>query len=301
MMSLPRFIQPMLAKPGSAFDSDEHLFEVKWDGIRAVAYIDSDGYRLLSRRGTDMTQRYPEFTFLGDFPAGTVLDGELIVLNAQGKPEFRAVLTREQARSPFRHKTLAQRTPANFVVFDQLYSDGRSLMRRPLHERRSRLIETAQHRPDDRLVVSDGVIGPGKEFFDQIVAQDMEGLVAKRLEVRYLPGQRTDEWIKARKSSKVLCAIIGYVPKGDDFESLIVATDDEGELRCVGRVGTGFPDPLRADLNVLLRENACGEPLVPCAFKGCWVRAGLYCSVRYLERTRAGELREPVFEELIID
>ena len=300
-MPIPNFIQPMLAKPGRAFDSDKHLFEIKWDGIRAMTYIDSGGYRMMSRRGIEITQRYPEFAALTDFPAGTILDGELVVLDAQGRPEFRAVLTREQTRSPLRLKTLTQGTPANYIVFDQLYHDGHSLLRLPLRERRARLIETINGRPDDRIAVSDGVIGPGTEFFSQILARDMEGIVAKRLDSRYQPGQRTDDWIKARKSSTILCAIIGYVPKGDDFESLIIASDDKGELRYVGRVGTGFPTRLRVKLHELLRENECRKPLIRCKVKGAWVQAGLYCSVRYLEMTKAGELREPVFQKLITD
>lgn len=298
-MSLPEFIKPMLAKTGEAFDSDEHLFEIKWDGIRTMAYIERAGYRLMSRRGTDITERYPEFAFLKGLPAGTLLDGELVVLDRAGKPEFRAVLSREQARSSLRQQALARSTPANYIVFDQLYRAGQSLLKQPLSERHARLVETVAGQTGDRLAVSDGVIGPGKEFFKQILARDLEGVVAKRLDGRYWPGQRSDSWIKVRKRSTILCAIIGYVPKGEDFESLIIAADCEGKLRCVGRVGTGFAGPLRKKLNALLRENKCPTPLVPCDVKGAWVQAGLYCSVRYLEMTKAGDLREPVFEKLI--
>src|SRR5687768_15377587 len=120
MAPLPDFIAPMLARPGEAFDSEGHLFEVKWDGTRALAFIDKDGYRLLNRRRADLTARYPEFEPLCEFPAGTVLDGEVVVLR-NGKPDFEAYMVREQARTPMKWRTLAQTMPATYVVFDLLY------------------------------------------------------------------------------------------------------------------------------------------------------------------------------------
>lgn len=296
--TLPTFIKPMLAETGKPFDSDEHLFEVKWDGIRAGVYVERDGYRILGRRGSDFTDRYPEFEPFRELAPGTILDGEIVVL-VDGKPSFRQVLTREQARSPRRVKTLADVTPAHFIVFDQLYRDYEPIMSRPLTERRDCLLTTTRDVIGERLAVSEGVIGPGREFFSQIVARDMEGVVAKRLSARYSPGRRSDAWIKFRKSSAVLCAIVGYVPDGDDFESLILAADEEGMLRYVGRVGTGFDADLRARINALLRSHATSQPMIPCPVKGRWLQPGLYCSVRFLEWSHNRELREPVFEELI--
>lgn len=298
---LPNFIKPMLAERGEAFDSDEHLFEIKWDGIRAMAYIDEDGYRLMSRRGIDVTERYPEFEPLRELPPGTVLDGEIVVLDEDGKPSFRSVLSREQARTQQRFRNLSKATPANFVAFDLLYRDYNEIMRRPLSERREQLLATTALALSERFAVSDGVVGPGRAFFDQIVARDLEGVMAKRLKGRYFPGRRSDVWIKIRKSSTALCAILGFVDKGDDFESLIIATEDDGELSCVGRVGTGFDTALRDALNQMLRQNVCHQPLIPCDEKGTWIEAGLYCSVRYLERTKDGVFREPVFEKLITE
>lgn len=296
--TLPNFIKPMLAVRGEPFDSDDHLFEIKWDGIRAMAYVDDRGYRLMSRRGTDVTERYPELALLGGLPAGTVVDGEIVVLDENGKPSFRSVLSREQARTKLRFRNLSKTTPATFIAFDLLYLDYRELIRKPLSERRQQLLAVVGPKASERLVISEGVVGPGRKFFEQIVARDLEGVVAKRLNARYFPGKRSDAWIKIRKSSTALCAILGFVDKGDDFESLIIAAEDEGELRCVGRVGTGFDAELRDELNQRLRERVCDKPLVACDEKGTWVEPGMYCSVRYLERTKDGILREPVFEKL---
>src|SRR5216683_3871217 len=98
---LPRFVPPMLAKPGVPFDSPEHLFEVKWDGTRVLAFVDSRGYRLVNRHQADVIDRYPELGFLGSLPAGTILDGEVVVLR-QGKTDFGLLLSRNQARAPLK-------------------------------------------------------------------------------------------------------------------------------------------------------------------------------------------------------
>jgi DNA ligase D-like protein (predicted ligase) len=298
---LPDFVKPMLAEQGEPFDSDQHLFEIKWDGIRAMAYVEPDGYRLMTRSGNDVTSRYPELQPLADMPCGCLLDGELVVLNEEGKPDFHTVLAREHTPSPVASRNRSAKSPASFIVFDLLYQDYTELVGQPLRERRERLIDVMQPDAAGRLAISEGVIGPGQELFKQVVGRDMEGVVAKRLNSRYFPGKRTDAWIKIRKSSTTLCAIVGYMPKGDDFESLILAAEDEGSLRYVGRVGTGFDMALRDELNRLLREGGCDQPLIACPDKGAWLEPGLYCAVRYLEQTKDGILREPVFERLITE
>lgn len=124
----PGFVPPMLAVPGEAFDSDEHLFEIKWDGTRALSFIDRPGgYRLLNRRRIDMTARYPELDVLGILPPGTVLDGEIVML-PDGKPDFEALQGREHARNPMHIRFAAARNPATYIVFDLLFAGFKSLM-----------------------------------------------------------------------------------------------------------------------------------------------------------------------------
>src|SRR5262249_28899471 len=115
--TLPRFVPPMLAKPGVPFDSQEHLFEVKWDGTRVLAFVEKGGYRLVNRHRADVTDRYPELGFLSALPDGTILDGEVVVLQ-EGKPSFPLLLSRNQARGPFKIQSLARTLPATYVVFD---------------------------------------------------------------------------------------------------------------------------------------------------------------------------------------
>ena len=138
MATLPQHVPPMLARIGAPFDSDEHVFELKWDGVRCMAYVDDEGLRMHGRRRRDLASRYPELQFLRELPAGTLLDGELVVLREDGRPDFGAILSRENASAA----TVAARMsrhPVVYVVFDLLYERGESLMQRPLRERRARL------------------------------------------------------------------------------------------------------------------------------------------------------------------
>lgn len=298
---LPDFIAPMLARIAEPFDSPEHLFEIKWDGTRALLFVESDRYRILNRRRAVITERYPELDVLGKLKPGAVLDGEVVVLR-DGKPDFRLLLSREHSASALRRQSSAIEYPATFMAFDQLYSDYRSLEKLPLRARRDQLAETVAAASHPRLVFSDGIMQRGKDYFEEVCARGLEGVMAKRLDSPYHAGRRTDAWLKIKRRKMLLCAIIGYVPSGpDDIRSLIIATSDDGELRCVGKVGSGIDERTRADLWRLLGEKARATPLIPCSIPGKWVEPGLYCTVTYQERTESGQLRAPVFKELVVE
>jgi DNA ligase D-like protein (predicted ligase) len=299
--ALPVFIPPMLAKLGTAFDSDQHLFEIKWDGTRTLAFLGQDGYRLLNRRRLEMTARYPEFAFLAELPEGLVLDGEMVVLK-NGKPDFGLLQSREHSRARLKVRTLARTLPATYIVFDLLYEKYQSLMDQPLLTRRERLRELVQHWQRPQIVLSEGVIGPGQAYFREVVGQGLEGVIAKRLESRYMPGKRTDAWIKIKRGDSTICAVIGFLPSGaNDFRSLILATEGENGLHYAGKVGTGFDRAMRARLNRWLWSHLQEKPMVRCTTKGKWVCPGLYCQVRFMERTAGGEFRAPVFAALLVE
>ncbi len=195
-LTLPRSIAPMLARPGKPFDSGEHLFEVKWDGMRALAYVDGRGCRIVSRHGNDITDRFPELGSLANLPPGTVLDGELVVLR-DGKPDFALLQTRAPLCCQHKIRTLARTTPATYVVFDQLFDRYRSLMDEPLSTRREIMLKTVGHASHQQLIASDGVVGPGRSFYEHVVREELD-VVAKRLASRYLSGRRTGAWIKIK-------------------------------------------------------------------------------------------------------
>ena len=195
--NLPRFIPPMLAKSGAAFDSPEHLFEIKWNGTRVLTFVDQNGYRLVNRNRAKVTDRYPELGFLATLPAGTILDGEIVVLQ-DGKSHFGLLLSRNQTRAPFKIQCLARMLPATYVVFDLPYDRFESLLALPLSVRRERLEKLMQRYPHPRWVFSQGVVGPGKAFFAEVRRLGLEGMMAKCLTCCYRPGRRTDAWIKIK-------------------------------------------------------------------------------------------------------
>ena len=196
LLELPPFVPPMLARPGLPFDCPEHLFEIKWDGTRVLAFVERGGYRLVNRHRADVTERYPELVFLQRLPAGMVLDGEIVVLR-EGKPDFRLLLRRNQARAAFTIQCLAGTLPATYVVFDLLYQRFESLGALPLWSRRARLEEVVRACANPRFVFSQGVIGAGRAFFQEVCRQELEGIVAKRLDGRYRPGRRA--WTKIKR------------------------------------------------------------------------------------------------------
>ncbi|HEY7120032.1 MAG TPA: hypothetical protein VH475_25815 [Tepidisphaeraceae bacterium] len=301
--SLPAFIAPMLATPGEAFDSDEYLFEIKWDGIRALLFVDDDHrYRLLNRRRIDLTARYPELAEpIGRLPAGTVLDGEVVVLGPDGKPDFSAIQSREHSPSS-RAAQSARSRPATYMVFDQLYRAYEPVMKLTFQERRAILAETIKLVQDPRIVLSSGVVGSGKAYFERACLECLEGMVAKRLSSPYLPGKRTDAWIKVKRLQVVHCVVIGFVPEGnDDFGALVIACEVEGQVRCVGKVGSGFDQRRRQKINNYLWSHLRDDPVVaPGKYRqgSRWVEPGLYCAVRCMERTAGGQLRAPAVVEV---
>src|SRR5262249_19862442 len=160
---------------------------------------------------------------------------------------------------------LARSVPATLIVFDLLYQQYQPIFDQPLTERRRRLEALVKAHGHAQLMVSEGVTGAGKAFFQAACRQGLEGGIAERLSSRSLPGTRTDAWTKIKRGDSLQCAIIGFLPSGQgDFRSLILAAFDEGKLHCVGKVGTGFDRHLRTRLNELLWSRLRPRPLVPC-------------------------------------
>jgi DNA ligase D-like protein (predicted ligase) len=293
----------MLARSAGPFDSEQHLFEIKWDGFRAVVFVEDGAIRLLSRKRNSLATSFPELEVLAALPEGTVLDGEIVILR-DGKPDFELLLARGPGRAHTRGDpvlaALSRKSPAAYVAFDLLYEGFEPILDRPLRERRERLEAVIRAAGVSRLALSEGVTGAGKSLFRSAVERELEGVVAKDLDSLYTPGRRSDAWVKIKRRQRAYCLVLGYLPRDDrDFQSLLVALEDGGRLRYVGRVGGGMGDLERERIHGLLRARVTDRPLVPCDEKGIWVKPGLYCEVSFLERTHAGTLRAPVFERLL--
>lgn len=286
----------MLAAAGKPFDSADHLFEIKWDGFRTMAHVERRSLRLVSRSGRDVTAQYPELAPMAELPDGSVVDGEIVLLR-DGVPDFESLQPRDQARGARRAAALAAERPVRFIAFDLLYRDFESLMAQPLGERRERLLRLDAPEP---MAVSEAVLADGRRLYERVCSAGLEGIMAKRLDSSYRPGRRSDAWVKVKRRLRALCAIVGFMPGEEgDIQSVALAIDRGGVLTYAGRVGTGYREQERLRLARLLRERISGRALVALPAGAVGVRPGLYCEVNFVDQTRAGVLRAPVFERLI--
>jgi bifunctional non-homologous end joining protein LigD/DNA ligase-1 len=194
---LPKLL-PMLAVPAEPFDSPEYSFECKWDGIRVLAAVEKGGWQLWGREQADYTARYPELDVLRRLPAGTLVDGELVALDAPGRPDLPRLLRRHGLTDPWRIRQAQHWCAVRYVLFDLLYHAGRCLLREPLVRRREVLAEMCQGRDVAEVQFSAGVIGAGTAFFEAAVARGHEGVMAKYLGSTYRPGRRSAVWRKIK-------------------------------------------------------------------------------------------------------
>lgn len=289
---------PMLAARGEPFDSAEHLFEVKWDGVRALAARDTGGWRLWGRDLADYRDRYPELDFLARLPEGTALDGELVLFEG-GLPDLDALLARHPLRQPARIRHLSQSRPVCYVVFDALYEQGRPLFGEPLSRRREVLAEVVARLAEPPLALSDGVVGAGRRFFEEAVARGQEGVVAKHLAGGYAAGRRTSAWRKIKPARSLPCVVVGFVPGACGFRRLLVAAPRDGRLRYVATLRGGWTAAVAARLTALLSGRPRALPVVACPHRAAWVEPAVYCLVRYLDWTRHGRLRGASFGRLL--
>ena len=289
---------PMLAVRAEPFDADDYVFEVKWDGVRALAGRDRQGWRLWGRDLAAYQERYPELEVLSRLPGDTVLDGEVVLL-PQGLPDLDALLARHQRTGLRVARQLGRDCPVTYVVFDALYDLGQCLFGQPLEARRAVARQRVQELATPRVVFSDGVVGAGRALFERAVAQGQEGVMAKHRASRYLPGRRSAAWKKIKPARELPGVIVGYWPGPSGVRGVLVAVLCEGRLRYVADLCSGFTDALRRRLSSLLAERVQARPAVPCPEPAVWVRPELYCRVRFLAWTRGGRLRGASFGGLL--
>jgi len=197
-LMLPRSLKPMLAKrAGAPFDSDKHLFEIKWDGLRCLAFIEGGRVRLQSRQLTELTLQFPELGCLARLPSGTVLDGELVVMDS-GKPSLSKIQQRAPLQDHQRIQWLSRTSPATYLLFDLLYFEGQPLLGSPLSFRREKLQQLFGRLRVPGVVVTGGARTHGRQLFAQVTRLGLEGIVAKRLDGPYLPGRRSVHWLKIK-------------------------------------------------------------------------------------------------------
>ena len=303
----PPTYEPMMAVLTSKpFDDDGWLFEVKWDGHRCLANLGTST-RLTSRTSRDMTAQFPELIDMHRQLAArnAVVDGEIVALDREGRPSFERMQDRFH-RTPEELARNKGRVPVQFLAFDLLWLDGQPLLDLPLVERRARLVEVLVETKDIRL--SQVVEGAGTDFFEQVRALQLEGIVAKRAASPYRPGIRSHDWRKIKALCLQDCVIVGWTPgkggRSATLGSLLLAVYDEGRLRYAGNVGTGFTHAFLADLLAKLAELEVPRPMFE-GFEGTprprgarFVRPELVCEVEYLKWTQDDKLRASSFKGL---
>ena len=318
---LPEQLLPMLAKAGELPPSAEDErwgYEVKWDGIRALLWCDHGHVTIRSRTQKEIGDRYPEVHRIGRQLAArqaleVVLDGELVALDAQGRPSFERLQSRMNAGSEAAIRRAARGAPVTYVVFDLLHHDGRSLLDRRYEERRALLAELELEGPAWRAPAFHR--GNGAALLAATREHGLEGIVAKRLDSRYEPGRRTGAWRKLRNRLRQELVIGGWLEgeggRAGRVGALLLGDRDEpgAPLRYAGRVGSGLSeaqlDDLLERLTALRRrrspfappaDRAGGRSPVPRGAR--WVEPLLVADVEYSERTREGILRQSVFKGL---
>ncbi len=308
---LPAGLRPMLAMLTTAPPPDDGSWalEMKWDGVRALAFVERGRVRLMSRTERDITVAYPELAGLGNATRHKqlLLDGEVVVFGPDGWPEFEALQPRMHVSDASQAALLAGQSPVTYLVFDLLQLDGRPLLDLEYRYRRALVDELALAGPYWQTPPS----FPGEDFAAvQAVSAEhgMEGVVAKRLDSRYLPGTRSDNWRKIKNHRRQEVVVAGHKPgKGNragQVGSLLIGVNDDSGLIYAGHVGTGFSvetlHMLGERLEPLRRADSPFDGPVPPehARTAVWVEPTLVIDVTFDRWTRAGRMRAPVYKGL---
>ena len=306
---MPARLVPMLAKPGDLPAADErHGFEIKWDGIRAIAYYEPGRFRLESRNLNDITAQYPELRRLGRQLGSrdTVLDGEIVAFDEVGRPSFERLQQRMHLTRDADIRRRAEAFPVTYVLFDVLYLEGHSTMSRTYEERRELLESMGLDGPAWRTPRYHR--GQGAALLEASAEQGLEGVVAKRLDSRYAPGRRSSSWIKVKNKRRTNLVIGGWLPEKDRpgrLGALLVGHHDaEGRFRFAGRVGTGWAAQERTRLERLLKDLARERS----PFEGRRPPRGarhvaprLVAEIEFTEWTNEQMLRHPSYKGLVDD
>jgi bifunctional non-homologous end joining protein LigD len=290
--NLPKRIKPMLATlTDEVFDDEDWLYEIKWDGYRAVSSWNGKQAELYSRNGNDFSKRYAPITeALRDLSQKCVLDGEIVMVDAQGKSHFELLQNYQRGAEG----------ELQYQVFDILWLNGRDIRELPLINRRELLKYLLN--VNDVIRYSDHVIGQGKKFFATAEKAGLEGIIAKRCDSIYKDNYRSKQWLKIKTHKRQEVVIGGFTePKGSrkHIGALLVGIYENDEFKYVGHVGGGIPTtqlkPLRQKLEALERQNSPFQEKVRPNAQVHWVKPKLLCEVTFGEWTNDGRMRQPIF------
>jgi bifunctional non-homologous end joining protein LigD len=310
---LPEPVAPMLALAGAPPSGAGWAFEFKWDGVRAIAAVTGDQLRLYSRNGNDITGGYPELAALSGLIGArrVLLDGEIVTLGAAGRPDFGLLQQRMHVRSP--SSALLLRVPICYYVFDLLDLDGNRLLAQSYQHRRDALAALDLDGGSPLIRVPPNYLDTDGGQLREVARQHgLEGIIGKRLRSRYEPGRRSPSWIKTAlfHTQEVVVGgwTVGQGARAGTLGALLLgAHDEQGRLRYLGDVGTGFTEHMLGDL--LARLTALAQPDSPFdepvprdhARRARWVRPELVGEVEYRSVTADRRLRHTAWRGLRTD
>lgn len=303
---------PMLASVGSATEPNpEHVwnFEMKWDGIRAIAGVTQGAVRLMSRNGNDLTRRYPELQELAALaPDGAVLDGEIVALNTAGRPDFGLLQKRMKLSSARAIEQAANEVPVQLMLFDALQlgaeagSAPQSLLKEPYSARRKALLAAVTE--GQFIHVPPALTGTFEDALSTSRELHLEGIVAKAVDAPYLLARRSKSWLKIKEAKHQEVVVIGWREgagaRSHTFGSLLLAVPRDGVLHYAGRVGSGFSEQALTDIARELSQMTRKTPSVhgiPAADRrdAVWVAPRLVGEVGFAEITAEGRFRHAVW------
>jgi bifunctional non-homologous end joining protein LigD len=301
-------VAPMLASPvANAFNDNEWVFEIKWDGVRAILFKENGKIKLQSRSGNDITEKYPEVVTSAreclKESKSTVIDGEIVVLDENGIPSFQAHQRRMNVESKKEILVLSSETPCTFYAFDVLYYEHEDLKKLSYLDRRNILSQILG--PNDTIKISDYIEEKGIDILKHSKALGLEGIMAKRKSSVYREGVRSRDWLKIKNIKTQDCVVIGYT-KGignrvNLFGSLLLAVycTKEGKFRFVGHTGSGFDfellNKLYSKLQGIRTDSMPIDHLPYMNRQTTWVKPLLVAEIKFNEWTKDGIMRAPIF------
>lgn len=291
-------ISPMLiGATGKAFEDSNYIYEIKFDGERAIAYLDETRTELRNKRNKRMLPVFPELANLHkQVNAKCILDGEYISL-INGKPNFSEVQRRSLMSNDFKIKLAAEAHPVSFVAFDILYFNGRDLTGLPLMERKELLQKTVIE--SNKIAISTVFESGGIDLYKLTEQQGLEGVVAKKKDSLYIQGKRTKNWIKIKNMQDDDFVILGWIQKSNHMTSIILGKyNQEGVMVYKGHVTLGVGGANFARIKEIPTTPSPFDPIPKGNESANWIQQELVCTVEFMERTANGGMRQPVFKGL---
>lgn len=291
-------VKPMLiGAEGEPFDSEDFLYELKLDGERCIAYLDNDRTLLKNKRNVLMLPKVPELSEIHrNVKVRCILDGELAVIK-DGKPDFFEIQKRSMMSNPVKIDMAAKKYPACFTAFDILYYEDHQVTDLPLTERKE-LLQKAVQSENSRFAVSRYIEKNGISFYNLAEQQELEGIVAKRKASRYYLDRRTKDWIKIKYLQDDDFVVLGYVPKENSMNSIVLGQYRANELIYKGHVTLGVGGEPFRKIQALDKIDCRFSEIPKGNENAVWVVPKLVCTVKYMMKTESGGLRQPVFKGL---